>query len=583
MERKNGRHYDFSKLIKRIAILLIGIVIVNFGVSFFAMYSLSNEAWSYARTVVETNVREIRSALSAIDSNMISEVAYDTDLDIVQLNLSYQQLEQQKCIKRIKKLLVSWSHQYEFMTNYIISLPDSGVVINGCDTDADYARWRSINEQFLEEMEVRTQSNSHYRSQWDVITLDHQNYLVNYWKYDRRYICNIISLDEMLGVMTSAQLSDSSYVVLSNSSGMAYNHQSALTADGIDLAAYIGQETKNSLFEAHHIISIPIEGTDFYLNTIVKDYSKFINIFRIQMALGVAMAVVTVIYLYFMFYIRNTLIKPLQAFTENINQLKEDESYTVATHYQINELGNASYLLADMVEKIKGLKIDIYEKTLTEQNIRLDFLTLQIEPHFYLNCLNIIYNLAEIEQYKEIQRLSQCVSDYLRYMFKSNDTKVRFGDELCHIEKYLEIQKIRYRNGFAAEILVQPDARDVMIPPILVQTFVENALKHTINWDEEITIRLKAEVEDRDHQRFLNISIEDSGEGFNPHIMAQLNQGENISEGEKRIGIMNAIQRMRLAFGDEGRIHFYNCMPSGAGVYISLPAGRRWTEEEEEA
>lgn len=148
------------------------------------------------------------------------------------------------------------------------------------------------------------------------------------------------------------------------------------------------------------------------------------------------------------FYIRKTVIKPIQTFSDNLEKLEQDENYAVATHYQINELGKASELLADMVGKIKGLKINIYEKTLEEQKIQMDFLSLQIEPHFYLNCLNIIYNLAELEKYREIQTLSRCVSDYLRYIFKHHNDMVRFGDELGHIRKYLEIQKIRYRNGF---------------------------------------------------------------------------------------------------------------------------------------
>ena len=147
-----------------------------------------------------------------------------------------------------------------------------------------------------------------------------------------------------------------------------------------------------------------------------------------------------------------------------------------------------------------------------------------------------------------------------------------FGDELEHIKKYLEIQKIRYRNGFDVTLDISEDVLFAIVPPLFVQTFVENAIKHTVNWDEEIRISLSAHLmETTDGMKCVEVIIEDSGEGFDAEILRKLQNDEDISEGEKRIGMMNAIRRLKLSYGDRAAIRFYNCVPHGAGVYIRIP------------
>jgi sensor histidine kinase YesM len=82
----------------------------------------------------------------------------------------------------------------------------------------------------------------------------------------------------------------------------------------------------------------------------------------------------------------------------------------------------------------------------------MDFLSLQIEPHFYLNCLTIMHNMAQFKQYDEIQMMSRTVSDYMRYVLKIRESRTTIGEEIDHIKKYRQIQKIRYGGWFDAVI-----------------------------------------------------------------------------------------------------------------------------------
>lgn len=171
------------------------------------------------------------------------------------------------------------------------------------------------------------------------------------------------------------------------------------------------------------------------------------------------------------------------------------------------------------------------------------------------------------------------MSDYLRYIFKTRENMVLLGEELEHTKKYLEIQKIRYRDGFLACIDAEDTVLSVKVPPLLLQTFVENAIKHTMDWEDQITISLCAKKILVKDIPYIFIQVEDSGEGFEEEILKKLQNGEDISEGEKRIGIMNAVQRLNLKYGEKAEIYFYNQPGNGAGVRIYIPVEEPVSEE----
>jgi len=104
------------------------------------------------------------------------------------------------------------------------------------------------------------------------------------------------------------------------------------------------------------------------------------------------------------------------------------------------------------------------------------------------------------------------------------------------------------------------------MPPLILQIFVENSLKHTVNWEDEIEIRITGYQKEKAY-----FVIEDTGDGFSEEILKKLQNKEDISEGEKHIGITNAIARMAMTFGEEGKITFENVPGGGARVLIEMP------------
>ena len=145
-------------------------------------------------------------------------------------------------------------------------------------------------------------------------------------------------------------------------------------------------------------------------------------------------------------YIRRRLILPVKQFQEEIKTGDILENYQGNTGIEeIDEAGKKIGVLSN--ENIR-LQMKVYEEQVHRQEMELDYMSLKIRPHFFINCLNSMYVMAQLGRMEEIQRLSIYVSDYLRGILPSGMRFVRLDEELQLVDNYLEIQKIMRGTGF---------------------------------------------------------------------------------------------------------------------------------------
>lgn len=556
------REYNFSRVIKWLGIILAFIVIVYFIVTFYAIYQLTSNSVTALSDNINVSVDNISTSLDGIEAMMLSEVGYDKDLNKLAVAEEYRyNIDEYAIGSRIKIMISNWSKELPYTINYAIYFPENKIVIDDSDTNAEYNLWRQVKKQLLKKIEDLDFGNG-----WNIVKLGEEYYLLNVVSNMNRYMFSYIRLQEVVNSMQSEVYGNDYYFVIAdNESNVFYNENKALEDNVLEIEK--SSKSVEVRYMKQQLVINRSMNENFNLTLIVNNYISVLNIFGIQSVLLILVVGVVIMILIMLRLVNNNVLRPIRKFNENIETLKNGDVYDVETHYQVNELGNASKLMRDMIDKIKCLKIDIYEKNLEQQKAKMDFLTLQIEPHFYLNCLNIIYNMAQMHQYKQIQHLSNCISEYMRYIFKNREGVSTLRSELKHIQKYLEIQKIRYGDCFEFEIAIEDSILDINLPPLLLQTFVENSIKYTINWDDEIKLLISGHLENHT----VVIKVEDNGDGFDDMILYNLNNGIDISNGQNRIGIMNAISRLKMFVGETANISFYNCISGGAGVEIKIP------------
>lgn len=271
----------------------------------------------------------------------------------------------------------------------------------------------------------------------------------------------------------------------------------------------------------------------------------------------------------------NRLLLPMKQFVGSLKNTEEEQWINENGDNNILELEMASKEFKGLLRKIKALKIDIYEKELEKQKTELETMQMQIRPHFYLNCLNLIHGMADMGQRQEIIGLTKMLSDYMRYVMRDAHAMTTLEDEVSFVRNYVQIQQIRYgKEAFSFEVIMDQGMEEYKVPAMLIHNFVENAVVHTVSLDSYVEITLYVVLERYEDGKYLYLCISDTGGGFPEKILEAARSEKPVYyDGRKHIGISNSVKRLRLLYGERAKISFSNMDEGyGAVVEVRIPA-----------
>lgn len=204
------------------------------------------------------------------------------------------------------------------------------------------------------------------------------------------------------------------------------------------------------------------------------------------------------------------------------------------------------------------LKFERLERNFSEA--RLNALRMQLDPHFLFNALNTISSLVA-SQPKLARGMIEQLGDLLRLSLESGRRQqVRLSEELEFLGHYLAIQKTRFGDGLNVVIDVSASARDVMVPSLILQPLVENAVRHGLSpRPGGGTVWVQATIDDD----VLYITVEDDGIGL----------GENWAEDRVGLGLGVTRERIAVLHPAEGAgLQIGPRESGGTRVRVSIPA-----------
>jgi signal transduction histidine kinase len=194
------------------------------------------------------------------------------------------------------------------------------------------------------------------------------------------------------------------------------------------------------------------------------------------------------------------------------------------------------------------------EKELT--TAKLGLLQAQVEPHFLYNTLASAQLLARNDAGKAERMLGNLIT-YLRHSLPRTEGELStVGDEVERARAYLEIMRIRMGDRLAVEIDVPDAFRIVPMPPMMLLTLVENAIKHGL---EPTTGGGTVWINARESDGRLLITVADDGRGF------------SVEGGGTGVGLRNVRERLRLAYGEKASFTIVSNHPNGVAATIALP------------
>ena len=177
-------------------------------------------------------------------------------------------------------------------------------------------------------------------------------------------------------------------------------------------------------------------------------------------------------------------------------------------------------------------------------NQQLQYLKYQINPHFFMNTLNNIHALVDIDP-EEAKHTIEVLSKLMRYVLYDADKPMApLQKELDFLGHYINLMRIRYTDKVRISVSMPASVPDIQVPSLLFATFVENAFKHGVSYQKESFIEVSVRVDEM--ARELDFLCNNSKKSD-----AEEKQAKSSSNKKGGVGLQNAIKRLKLIYGNE--------------------------------
>ena len=300
--------------------------------------------------------------------------------------------------------------------------------------------------------------------------------------------------------------------------------------------------------------------------------------------LSVSASAAVIMLLALIIYLCRAILYPLTRTVETVLDKKNadvDETGVFIDHphaRELKELNLAFY-------RYKSLQQDPNGAEMFQKQTELMALQSQINPHFLYNTLDMIRGQALLDDAVLVAKMVETLSAFFRYSISGKENTVLLRDEINHTINYMSIQQFRFHNRFRFDVIIDDDDEDAlnfMVPRLILQPIVENAIFHGLedmNENGNVILEVTIAVEE------LLITISDNGRGMSPDQLNELNDRihsrvrgitghDETKHDHTGVALPNINRRIKLLYGDAYGMTVYSSPGQGTDVELVLPIVR---------
>ena len=291
-------------------------------------------------------------------------------------------------------------------------------------------------------------------------------------------------------------------------------------------------------------------------------------VFFYMLILVITLIIVTIISLKF----SNTITRPVVKLSKLMKQTELGDFSVRFEDEGDDEIQSLGLTFNHMLQQIQGLMNRIYEEEEEKRQAQLKILQEQFKPHFLYNTLDTINWMARENGAIEVVKLVDSLTNMFRISLSNGNDYVQVSDEIKYISSYLYIQKTRYGTRLDYSIDLDEACSKVMIPKLILQPLVENAIYHGVKLKRTVghlMVKVQA-LDDND----ICLIVEDDGAGMSEEQLNKLRK-MMLSTGKKdeeSFGMYYVRERLRLRYGDRYRIDIYSKEEQGTIITIIVPS-----------
>ncbi|MFK7693044.1 sensor histidine kinase [Paenibacillus sp. HJGM_3] len=563
------------RLIRSFLLLLTPLALFLFYENYYAIKVVREEVSQSTSQVLGIHIAQIDRTLEEITHNLLRQIIAPDSQSAYLAMASLPETNGDYTLAKIKvhNELVAGSSAFENFFSFFAYSAEKDDFVFSRSSYTDTLHLKMMLGEYLKE-------NRQAFGEWTVLQQGEEGYLVRAAKANNGVdIGAVLRLDDLIVPLRRLDYGDRWEAILLDAAGRPLT-RSDLSKETMTAANH--KIRANPL--AYQVFKSDEDGIDYLLVStsfqqaplrlaaMIPEKSLLQQLPFFQRVIYLIPVGAILVFFFYSQYLRRMLFGPMNSLILGMRRVIRGDLEIGVKEAKTEELNFLITTFNYMVSQISHLKINVYEEMLKAQQSEFKHLQAQINPHFYLNSLNIINSLSTLGENELIKKITEHLAEYFRFITRSHRDTIPLDEELRHIRNYLEIQLVRFPEKLTYEIEVQEPLARTPILPLMLQPFVENAVIHGMEegstpFHIQITVRPVQEGQNR-----LEVIIRDNGRGFPPETMARFNRKEFGDGTGTHMGVWNVFRRLHMVFGDEAEVSFMQADPKGAVVRLILPA-----------
>jgi len=264
------------------------------------------------------------------------------------------------------------------------------------------------------------------------------------------------------------------------------------------------------------------------------------------------------------FFISNMIVHPINQLLELMEEAGKNHFSKVEWTSGNDEIGLLRNGYNNMISEIQYLIQNIVEEQKLRRKYELNVMLEQVNPHFLYNTFDVIGSLAVKNEDIEVYTLLAALGEFYKKSLNNGSEMLPLQDELAIVKDYLKIQQYRFKDLF--QVVYRIDDCQIMVPKLILQPLVENAINHGIRKKGEPGTIEIAVVNADDH---IELSVADDGVGMTEERAYQVLHDKGIRQ--QSFGIPGIVERLQLIYRKDNLLSIETNREEGIKVIIFIP------------
>jgi len=548
---------------------LVGMLFYN---NFYAIHVVREQVADSYKNTLSLYMNQIDSDLNDIDS-YINTIA-GTGYDLISLKMAETDDDYYMAKSYIFNKLTNDIVLYKLLGSFFVYIEDRQDYMDVYSTEVTYAEKEIVQRHITEIITNRNFPKGLRTKRWQHTQIGQAHYLINIVQSGGVYVGGWLRTDQLLKPLQALKLGERGTTLITNDQGEPITNNALSQNHGIELRNNLSNYYISGVNEKFLVVGTESYRGNFNLVALIPDRNILSNLPYLQQLIWLISIGAFIFIPVGLYVMRQVLLVPLQRVLLAMSKVRGgDWSVRVHSEKDAEEFRILGHSFNSMMTEIQTLRVNVLEEQINKQREELQRLQLQVNPHFFLNSLNIVYNLAKVKNYSLIMEMTLALIQYFRFLFRSNTSFVKLKEELEHTRNYLNIQTLRFPSKLTWSIEAPDYVTDIPVPPLLIQSFVENSIKHAVTMEDPIHITVRVSFEDDADGLKMKICIKDTGQGFDEGVLQELQAGRSVENKRgEHTGIWNVQRRLKLLYNEDMNIQYLNDKDTGGAVVeIILP------------